>query len=248
MDKIGSENIDREKMWISFHQMRSLESFQHKWKVFLESNNMLNEPLFYQHITIQVFETLVKQQQQLKIDIAFEDEQAQPVEKLTYEEENALRYIGGYILRTLSTKNPSLVDAINELKGADSEPPEESEEWTGSIDRGGLIYTTSATHQLLSAIEYTLRKYLNTGNAHLMDNKFRSTLTTTILEDDDVQFHFVIATASIDEEEAKQILEKAVSLYITIRGYSFASSVLEMYKQKEKKGTQKKKSLRQSIQ
>ena len=53
-----SVKIDREKMWSLFHKMRANASFQQKWKQFLHLHSMPNEPLFYQHVTVKVFETL----------------------------------------------------------------------------------------------------------------------------------------------------------------------------------------------
>ena len=79
-----------------------------------------------------------------------------------------------------------------------------------------------------------------------MDNTFRSKLTKMVTEDDDVQFSWTIAASSMEEDIVDRAFEVILNLYITIRGFSFAASILEMYKQETKKGTQKKKTLRQS--
>lgn len=240
--------IDREKMWALFHKMRANASFQQKWKQFLHVHSMPNEPLFYQHVTTKVFETILKRRCQLHTQSPFEE--PAPVTQMTYEEENAVRYIGGYILRSLSTKaekekDSLLAEAIQDLKGDDNELPSESEEWTGSVDRGGLTYISDATHQFLSAVEYSLRRYLSTSTAHLMNDEFRSTLTKNVVDDDDVSFHWSIASASVEDDVVERLLEGVVKLYITVRGFSFAGSVLEMYKKEGKTATQKKKTLRQ---
>ena len=39
------------------------------------------------------------------------------------------------------------------------------------------------------------------------------------------------------DEDAQDCLEKIVEKWITIRGYSFASSMMEMYKQQEKRNS-----------
>ena len=49
------------------------------------------------------------------------------------------------------------------------------------------------------------------------------------------------------DEDAQKFLEKIVQKWITIRGHSFANSIMEMYKQKQKKGTGKSKSLRSKL-
>ena len=136
-----------------------------------------------------------------------------------------------------------LLEAINHHKGDVNELPTETEEWTGSVaEVGGLWYVTDAAHQFFCSIEYSLQQYLHVTNAHLMDNTFRSKLTNIMVtEDDDVQFGWTIAASSMKEDIVDQAFEAILNLYITIRGFSFAASILEMYKQEAKKGTQKKK-------
>ena len=67
-----------------------------------------------------------------------------------------------------------------------------------------------------------------------MNDEFSSTLTQNVV-DDDVHFHWSIASTSVEKDVVKRLLERVVKLYITIRGFSIDSSVLEMYK---KEGTQ----------
>ena len=76
-----------------------------------------------------------------------------------------------------------------------------------------------------------------------MNDEFRSTLTKSVVDDDDVCFHWSIASAGVEEDVVERLLEGVVKLYITVRGFSFASSVLEMYKKEGKTATQKKKTL-----
>ena len=94
--------VDREKMWSLFHQMRSETPFQSRWIQFLEKHSMPQEPLFYQHVTTKAFTALLKLQCELEIESPFE--KTAPITNLNHEEENAVRYIGGYILRSLRTK------------------------------------------------------------------------------------------------------------------------------------------------
>ena len=46
-----------------------------------------------------------------------------------------------------------------------------------------------ATYQFVIAIEISLRRYLKTSIAHLMNDDFWTTLTKKIIADDDVQFN-----------------------------------------------------------
>lgn len=58
---------------------------------------MPKEPVFYQYLTTEVFEGLLKTSTPLKTN-----SQVENVAPMTYEEENAIRYIGGYMVTTLS--------------------------------------------------------------------------------------------------------------------------------------------------
>ena len=237
---------DKEKVWTKFHKVRSTNTFCQKWHKFLEHNKMPKEPIFYQHLTMEVFEALLKASTPLKTKCPVES-----IAPMTYEEENALRYIGGYMTTTLShkfkrEKKKYELEALKELSGDETEVAEESEEWTASVDRGGLAYINNTAHQFLCAVEYSMRRHMHTDNMREMNDTFRQELSTEIKEDDDVQFHWIMLSSSMEEEVSHNVLDSIIYLYITVRGFSFASSVLERYKREAKKGTQKAKTLRQS--
>ena len=84
---------------------------------------------------------------------------------------------------------------------------------------------------------------MHTDNMREMNNTFRQELSTEIKKDDDVQFHWIMLSSSMEEEVSHNVLDSIIYLYITVRGFSFASSVLERYKREAKKGTQKAKHL-----
>ena len=81
----------------------------------------------------------------------------------------------------------------------------------------------------------------------MMNNKFRDAVTEDTIKDDDVLFYWSISSASMSQYCANKLLEKIVSKWITIRGFSFAKTMLEMYKKETKKGTQKSKALRKML-
>lgn len=71
-----------------------------------------------------------------------------------------------------------------------------------------------------------------------------------ILASEDVQFYrlFVTADFEVDEDKVKStLLSMIVELYLTIRGFSFASNWIKQYKHSVKKSTQKSKSLRKNV-
>ena len=148
---------DKEKVWTKFHKVRSTNTFCQKWHKLLEHNKMPKEPIFYQHLTMEVFKGLLKTSTPLKTKCPVES-----ISPMTYEEENAIRYIGGYMMTTLPhkfkrEKKKYELETLKELSGDETEVAEESEEWTASVDRGGLAYINNTAHQFLCAVEYSMR-------------------------------------------------------------------------------------------
>ena len=69
----------------------------------------------------------------------------------------------------------------------------------------------------------------------MMTNKFRDAVTEDTIKDDDVLFYWSICSASMSQDCANKLLEKIVNKWITIRGFSFAKTMLEMYKKKKER-------------
>ena len=158
-------------------------------------------------------------------------------QNLTYEEENAVRYVGGYVLHTLAQKSNDGIKCILEaLMCADGEGP--AQDWVNEVDRGGLTRITGPAFQSFYSIELYMRHYFTSKNTADMDSTFRDHVTKCTIEDDDVLFQWCMAG---------QCLQKIVHKWITVRGHSFAANMLEMYKQANKKGTGKSKSLHSNL-
>ena len=63
---------------------------------------------------------------------------------------------------------------------------------------------------------------------------------------EDVQFYWLITSADFeidDRETHETLLQMIVELYLTMRGFSYASVGMEKFKQATKKSTQRSKSL-----
>ncbi len=67
------------------------------------------------------------------------------------------------------------------------------------------------------------------------------------MQNGDILFQWSLISSSIEDELGMVILRKITELYLTVRGFAFASSCLELYKQQHKKKTQKLKSLRKKL-
>ena len=71
-----------------------------QWKTYLLSNGHFDaKPLFYQHVTIELFEQLLHE----KLE-EFNTEQPLSDINISEEEENAIRYMAGYVIHKLEKK------------------------------------------------------------------------------------------------------------------------------------------------
>ena len=229
-----TKKIKREKLWVSFHQIRSAQDFKEKWEEFLTSQKLNADPALYQYLSSIYLKLLID-----SILPIIKDVGTIPSD-LSYEEINAIRYIGGYIIQSIS-KDQSVSASTKYLIKDEASPMSSSNEWVCCVDRGGLIHITDGFCQTLSAIEYCIR-------CHSTTNEFdKKEIHDSILGDSDVLFNWCSATGMIDEDKKGVILSLIVAKYVTIRGFSFTKSVMETYKQVSKKNTSKSKPLRKSI-
>ena len=159
----------------------------------------------------------------------------------------------GFVIRVAKDKlkvpnDQEILDKLNSMvqEASNCSTSISSEEWIRSVNWGGLVLITEDTHQLFCVIEYCVRSQLHTSNMCSMDSTFRSRLTNFVLSNSEVQFQWA-CIGNIDEEACKACLEVIVHKWITIRRFSFANSVMEQYKQENKKGTAKSKSLRTKL-
>ena len=211
---------------------------------------MLTCPLFYQHFTAKLMEYTIKEQISTAPEIITD---SQPYE-LSYEEQNAVRYVAGYVIKNVrqrltSPKDDELLLALKDLCNTDDDTePAESEEWLCTVDRGGLIRVSDDAYTCFTAIfKYCVRRHFQMSNLHKMNETFREKVATETQNDDDVQFYWCLLSGNMDQECSEKLLELLINKYITVRGFSFAKSVMEMYKKDTKKGTQKAKALRRIV-
>ena len=95
------QNINDNHLWQKFHSLRSSVDFCDKWKSFLTKADLEPYPMFYQHVTHEIFETIIDKKLEIR-----EAARTHSTVKLTAEEENVVRYIGGYVIRMLKKAHP----------------------------------------------------------------------------------------------------------------------------------------------
>ena len=119
----------------------------------------------------------------------------------------------------------------------------ESTECVNAVDRGGLCHVSDNTFLFFCSIEEALRAFLTVLKVKELSHGMKSTIVKSVIDNEDVAFHWSIVAVEADEEE-EILLEKIIELWVAIRGFSFARSWMEMFKQSTKKGTQRSKALR----
>ena len=177
-----------------------------------------------------------------------------PPAEIDGHEENALRYAAGYVVRSVrdkllkcrTTNRDAMLCGLSDMCLPD-DVSHTSETWLNAVDRGGLVHINHTTFKLFYAIEMELRNHLTVSRVTDMNDEFKYKVKTAIFDDVDVKYYMDCVTEDLEDDERKELLEKMVNLYITVRGFSFVRSWLEMYKQAEKVKLQKSKSLRNKL-
>lgn len=164
------------KVWQNFHQLRCTDHFKEQWEQYLENCNLCKEPIFYQHVTLKLFEEQLKEHMKREREsVAVTDDD--DVESLTYEEENAVRYMCGYVVRKMqNASNHVEVGFLISDQAAASKM--ESSEWIKLIDRGGLVHVTDDCFQLFLSMECAVRRKLKTSSTISMHKLMRVFLST----------------------------------------------------------------------
>ena len=91
----------RETVWSNYHHLRTSEAYVNFWRVLLTEigPGMTHDPVFFQHISHHIFTQLLQDRFPLP---ASTDSATLPT--MTFEEANAIRYVGGYVCAKLYKK------------------------------------------------------------------------------------------------------------------------------------------------
>ena len=180
-------------------------------------------PLLLQSMNRRVFEGMLIDQ--TASCVSGEIEAILPV--MRADEENALRYMCGYIAMRRYEKDDSVrsaqfVECLAVL-GNESSFYDYTREWVSSVDRSGLLHVKDGTYEFFKAVELKTRQLLP---GHLKrTSSMKETFVLAIKEDEDVQFQWSMLCVDIDNpSDSDDLLVSVITLWITIRGFSAAAS------------------------
>ena len=246
-------------MWGMYHQLCTSDIFKCKWKEYLKSCVKASaSPCFYQYVTNELFKELIKLEFPLPTTVTQDimlDHSTTP--SLTQMEKNALRYVAGYVCRKVrdNLTKPSckisnkhaMIQCLEEINGETNEDCD-TDEWIRLIDRGGLWQVNDEVFSLFVIMEEEICQKLKRVSASELKDSTKTEILDGLLKNEDLLFQWCfIARTAVDNDSSPILLKLIVELYLTVRGFAFASSCLELYKQAHKKTLQKKKPLRKKL-
>ncbi len=181
---------------------------------------------------------------------------------LSSDEEAALSYVGGYVVRAMikkvkkssedSHKKKLLIialdkfhehpDDVNVNVNEDDQEQEQEPDWLTLCNRGGLYLVRTEFQNFLLSVEIIVKK---------MTKKIERTgiqkdkIFNEVKEDEDVLFWWEIlcSTVMVDSETSQQLLGLIIQHYIVVRGFAVTARWLENFKINQKKIFRKLKDL-----
>ena len=136
-----------------------------------------------------------------------------------------------------------MIRSIKEMLNGDVD--DSSDAWLKMIDRGGLWHINDKVYAVFTIMEEHIRYYYSTTHDELESSK--QLLVDELLKNDDLLFEWLFCSSQMDNETGMLLLKYIVELYVTVRGFAFASSCVELYKQAQKTTFAKKKALRKTL-
>ena len=170
--------------------LRTSQEFSQQLKSYLEKMGMQSKAVFIQTLTSETFEQLLSEH----ICAAKTTQCGSDEVQFTYEEEIAIRYMAGFVVRRLQKQlDAKDIDMLIESYEATISDANSSE-WINLIDRGGLVHVNDACYQLFLAIEHATQQELQISKVASMDDGFRTYLENTLSTDDDILFNWTMIT------------------------------------------------------
>lgn len=249
--------MKRSKLWSAFHRL-SLTELPKLWDRFLCSLAIrAKDTLLQQSVNQQLFEMLLHKH--FTTSLPPQNTTQSPMSK---DELNALQYACGYIphilLKRYEKKSGRKYDKFLECLG-DMAVPSENEhdglllytrEWISKVDRGGLFPLNEKSYLFFVSVEKQVRILLpsHMTSASASRESLKKSVIEMVTSNDDVQWSWTLISECIDsEEDAIELLQELVTLWVTVRGFSVTATWIETYKRESKKTTKKTPALRKGL-
>ena len=125
--------------------------------------------------------------------------------QITKEEENAPRYVSGYVCCKVQEKikHSALTHVIlfiHDLSGDEWDEKQVTKEWTNVIDRDGLWHVSNGTYSILLPDGRKNRKLLTVNNAKSLNADTKKRLLDAVLCNEDLLFQLSLLAATVGDE------------------------------------------------
>ena len=122
-------------------------------------------------------------------------------------------------------------------------------EWLEKVNRGGLFPLNDETFGFFVLLEKEVRILLP---AHLVKQanskeEFEQLIIERLVENEEIQWRWLLISQCVDSENAIELLQDIVKLWVTVRGFSITALCMEMYKKESKKLIKKTPALRKGL-
>ena len=91
-----------------------------------------------------------------------------------------------------------------------------TEEWTNSIDRGGLWDVNDCTYTVFSILEDEIRRHLKVAALKSLNKETEKTTLESIMKNEVLKFQWTFMTANVDDSIGKEVLHHISELYLTV--------------------------------
>ena len=230
--KCTSYSKKREKMWAAFYQFRAKELCT-MWNELITTLGLSEK---FRDVWLPQTVTRLVLESQVKIKCCFPSSDAATIQaELDTDELNALRYAAGYVMLSIWKKVHCKVisDWISRQVDVDSTTSAPSfldytKQWIRKVDRGGLFHVSDVLYEVFVALEEITRYHLN----DMADSKGidKEKVIECILDDSRLQQLWLMVADELNEEVKNKLLRDVVQLWVTIRGFRYASAIVEEYK------------------
>ena len=227
-----------------------------------------NSPILSFHTTLQLLYSLWKHHHPTTAI-----KTSQEIQHLSYDEQNALWYVAGYILRKLrlqleknrmgkdSEEQLALLECFvdDDYNNSDCYVEEivDSQSWLRMIDRGGLTKCTNDFYVYLRVVEMVSKIMIKSAFEeikHPQTCRDLEAMTEAIVKDTAVQRSWEGLVRDQSSEESRwsdfsssRVQQSLIKLYIKVRCYAYSKKRAEHLKQDNKDSLQKSKSLRTKL-
>ncbi len=251
----ANESLRRQSMVAKWHGIRCAQQFVDAVNLVfttLLSTDELPPLHFVQLFGQKLFDRLVLKHEAV---LPRNSDMQQP-HRLSTLEENALRYVAGYIVAKLKRKISKFAegDICDQLIAALTTGSEKStrlnytKEWVTKQSRGGLILVNDTTFLFFRKLEEHVFFNLPKTTAQLRGIDIRAPMQASALQDRELLDKWTyIARGIVPASVSLDIFQCIIDFYIQIRGHSFASVIVEKYKQSEKTHQKGAKGLRSTL-